>query len=68
MSTASQLAEQGIEKMRLPNWNEHAYLYVPSDGPWAKLYDVLAGIGGGQPIPILLIDADRHDNWVPVSQ
>jgi hypothetical protein len=67
MSTASQLAEQGVEKMRLPNWNEHAYLKVWAEGPWCELYDVLAGIGGGQPIPILLIDADKHNNWEPVT-
>lgn len=60
---ASELQQQGISKMRLPQWNPHAYLDVPSDGPWAQLFDVSAGIGGGRPIPMLLMDCDRHDDW-----
>lgn len=65
MNTASELSKQGTRKMRLPNWNEHAYLEVSEDGPWAKLFDVLAGIGGGEPIPMLIADCDRHKNWEP---
>jgi hypothetical protein len=67
MPDATELRARGIKKMRLPRWNEHAYLEVPDAGPWARLFDVGAGIGGGQPIPMLLVDCDRHHDWEAID-
>jgi len=62
--TASELAATGVRKMRLPAW--HAAYLVPNEtGPWAKLYDVNYGIGGGQPLDVLLIECDQDDRWLP---
>ncbi len=68
MSTATELSQQGFTKMRLPSWNEHAYLEVPAEGPWCNLYDIFAGVGSGEPIPILLVNADQHNDWEPIHE
>lgn len=51
MSTMTELISQGVEKMRLPAWNKHAFVVPRPEGPWADLYDAGAGIGGGEPVP-----------------
>lgn len=66
MSSLYALKDEGHEKVRLPRWNEHAYLDISGDGAWATLYDVLAGIGGGEPIPVSMADCAQHDTWEPV--
>ena len=63
--TVTQLASQGVTRMRLPSWNEHAYLHPRPEGPWADLYDVLAGIGGGNPVPVLIAVCDEDNRWEP---
>lgn len=73
MATIDDLHHQGHLRIRLPWWNKHAYaeLYeVPSSGalgPWVRVYDVLHGIGGGEPIELGIWDADKHDEWVPAD-
>jgi hypothetical protein len=67
MSTVSELSALGHRRMRLPRWNKHAYLEVPAIGRWAELFDVNAGLVSGLPMPMLIADCDRHDNWVPVG-
>lgn len=50
---------------RLPFWNEHAYAVFPAraDGPWVEVFDVLHGVGNGDPVKVLITDCDR-DDWV----
>ncbi|MDP9222686.1 MAG: hypothetical protein M3P18_02315 [Actinomycetota bacterium] len=66
MTTMSDLIEAGVQKMRLPFWNPHAYAVPRPVGPWADTYDMLAGIGSGDPVAVLIIECDLHDNWEPV--
>ena len=49
--------------MRLPHWNRHAYVQPRAEGPWADLYDVGAGIGGGEPLAVLIAQCDQDDRW-----
>jgi hypothetical protein len=62
----SDLIDSGCMKMRLPNWAV-GYAVPRPAGPLADVFDVLAGIGGGEPIPILIVECDRHTNWEPMS-
>ena len=65
--TMTELYKTGVSRMRLPKWNQHAYVEIPDEGPWAKLFDVLAGIGGGEPIPVLIAECDLETGWEPAS-
>lgn len=65
MATMTELYDQGVRKMRLPFWNKHAYAVPRPEGPWADVYDVGAGIGGGDPIPMLVGQCDQDDRWEP---
>lgn len=65
--TIDELLSQGHTKIRLPRWNEHAYLTIREDGVWADLFDVLAGIGGGDPVPMLVAECAEHTDWVAVA-
>lgn len=62
----SELIEQGITKMRLPGWNEHAYAVPRPTGPWADVYDVMEGVGGGTPTCRLIGECDCYTTWEPV--
>lgn len=57
---------EGITKLRLPQWNEWAYLEISGLGskvhPWAKLYDV--GCPGKDIFIIELIDK-LFEPWNP---
>lgn len=64
MATMSELIDQGVNKMRLPIWRT-AYAIPNEIGPWAKIYDVLAGIGEGEPIDMLIGQCDLHTDWEP---
>jgi hypothetical protein len=59
-----ELHAQGIDRVRLPFWNEFAYA-VQDDGPWLTVYDVNAGVGSGEPIKVLIHDAERRWDWEP---
>ncbi len=65
MSTMTELADRGVGKMRLPMWNEHAFAVPRPEGPWADLYDAGAGIGGGEPVPVLIAMCDADSRWEP---
>jgi hypothetical protein len=59
----TELAGQGVRRMRLPAWNEHAFAVPRAEGPWADLYDVGAGIGNGEPVPVLIAKCDEDPRW-----
>ncbi len=61
----TQLIGRGVTRMRLPFWNEHAYAEPNETGPWAKVYDVGAGIGGGEPMSVLIGTCDDDNRWEP---
>lgn len=61
----SQLIDQGVQRMRQPHW-QLGYAEPRETGPWADVYDVGAGIGGGQPLAVLIGQCDEHDNWEPM--
>lgn len=70
MATVDELGRQGVEKMRLPFWNEHAYITLNCDGT-ANLYDVGCGIKGpdslleaGTPLIVSIDLLRQHDEWV----
>ena len=63
--TLSELAAQGVEKMRLPFWNRHAYATPNKVGPWVMVYDVLNGVDSGKPVAVLISMCDEHDTWEP---
>ena len=63
----SELIETGSTKMRLPFWNKHAYAVPRPEGPWADIFDVTAGVGGGDPIPRLIIECDQDDRWEAIA-
>jgi hypothetical protein len=63
--TMTALIEQGHARMRLPFWNEFAYAAPRETGPWADVYDVGAGIGGGAPVPVLIGMCDEDNRWEP---
>lgn len=67
MTSLDFLIEHGVTRMRLPRWNEHAYLQIRDGAVWADVYDVLTGIGGGDPIPMLVADCARHTDWEALS-
>lgn len=68
MATMSELISQGVTRMRLPSWNQHAYAEPRPAGPWADVYDVMAGIGGGDPVPVLIGECDRDSRWEQVPR
>jgi hypothetical protein len=68
VNTMTELISQGVMKMRLPMWNEHAYAVPRPEGPWADLYDVLHGVGGGEPVPVLIAMCDEDPRWEPVTE
>lgn len=64
------LVAAGHCRLRLPFWNEHAYIepdVLPAGqiGPWCSVYDVGAGVGGGEPLRILTLVVDQDDRWEP---
>jgi hypothetical protein len=63
MSTMTELAARGVTKMRLLGWNEHAFAVPRPEGPWADIYDVLHGVGGGEPVPVLIMTCDEDSRW-----
>ena len=65
MATMSELVAQGYITMRLPFWNQYAYARPNTVGPWAKIYDVAAGVGTGKPIARLIGECDLDDRWEP---
>ncbi len=71
MATIDELHAQGHTRLRLPWWNEHAYAEVYEDpatkalGPWVKVYDVLAGVGSGEPKAVAIWECDTHNEWEP---
>jgi hypothetical protein len=67
MSTMTELCDRGIRKMRLPMWNEHAFAVPRPEGPWADIYDVGAGIGSGDPVPVLIAVCDEDTRWKPAE-
>jgi hypothetical protein len=67
MSTMSELIEAGYSRMRLPFWNALAYAVPRPDGPWADIYDVLNGVGGGDPAAVLIGECDKHNDWEPAT-
>ncbi len=62
--TIEQLFEQGARKIRLPEWNEFAYLEITDIqgelAPWGKLWDI--GCAGRD---VLLLEAQdsRYEAW-----
>jgi len=62
-----ELIDRGVTRMRLPFWNQHAYAEPNLIGPWAKIYDVTAGIGGGEPISMLIGECDLDTRWEPIA-
>jgi hypothetical protein len=67
MATMSELASQGVTRMRLPMWGRHAYAQPHLTGPWADIYDVLHGVGGGKPVVMLITECDADDRWEPAE-
>jgi hypothetical protein len=67
MATMSELIAQGVIRMRLPMWNSYAYAEPNPTGPWAKLYDVGAGIGDGEPMSVLIGMCNQDDRWQPYT-
>ena len=37
--TFDEVLDAGLRKVRLPFWNDSAYLWIPDDGPWAYVHD-----------------------------
>jgi hypothetical protein len=68
VSTMTELISQEARRMRLPGWNDEAYAEPRLDGPWADLYDIGAGIGGGSPVTVLIVDCDMDSRWEPVPR
>jgi len=64
MTTLSDLIAQGHTKARLPRWNDFAYVQVtPDQWPGVLVFDLLAGIGSGHPIPMSVAECDQHNDW-----
>lgn len=63
----TELINEGVTKMRLPNWRV-AYAVPRSEGPWADVFDVEAGIGSGDPIPVLIGQCNGYHTWEPVDK
>lgn len=62
MATVSELMAQGVCRMRLPFWNEHAYVEPREVGPWADLHDV------GSQLPVLISECDQDNRWEAQNQ
>lgn len=68
MSTLDELVDAGHDKVRLPFWNRFAYLQIREGAVWCDLYDVLAGIGGGEPVPLLVgVETGAYTTWEPAG-
>ena len=72
MATIQELAEQGIERMRLPSWRSPTD-YIKIDfihggiGPWVHLYSRLNEVVGSEnPRDILFLDT-TGDKWEPYT-
>jgi len=50
--------EKGIAKLRLPKWNEWAYIDI--SGAWILLFDIGAN---GMPIPESELTEDTWEEW-----
>jgi len=70
MATIGELWKQGIRKIRLPHWNEFAYIeFIPAwngkyYAPWGKLYDIRpeeGDVGYIGRVPLW----DNDDRWEP---
>ena len=62
MATVTELLEQGVKRMRLPFWNDFAYIEPRAEGPWADIHDV-----DGSVTPFLIAECDRDNRWVEAS-
>lgn len=58
-----ELIERGVTRVRLPAWNERAFLEVSADSIWAELFDVGTGVGSGVPLQVLVAVCAQHADW-----
>jgi hypothetical protein len=67
--TIDEALKAGHKYVRLPIWNEFAYLEV---GPvWCRLYDIFHGVNGdGEPIELLTVQVEswNGDEYVPTDR
>ena len=49
----------GEGSYRRPMWATGNVLEVPIDGPWAYLH----APGTSEPIPVLVLKCEKHDDW-----
>ena len=71
--TLSEASQQGIQKLRKPQWVTKAYLQIDlfpngGHGPWGHLYDKETQQVIGEPTPQhVLVLGDTSDNWEAVQ-
>jgi len=68
--TIKEALAKGIKKVRLPQWDNGAYLELPileggKYGPWAKLYDQSVSFGITKPMSIFILHLtkDEATDW-----